>query len=99
MEPSSEMDVSLTDWKDFFCNWPQKMSRCGVLVTSFNEQIPFEQFFTSDTFLLVQRPAPDSLGVRTVIVPYAEVTALKVTEVVKPATFYSLGFRGPPVTK
>ena len=88
------MDASSSGWKDFFRNWPARVPRRGVLVTSFDEQIPFDGFFTSETFLLIERRAPDSLGARMVVLGYDKVTALKITEVVKPKAFRSMGFEG-----
>lgn len=85
-------------WKDFFCNWPEGTSRGGVLVTSFDEQIPFTGFLTSRWLLLLERKTPDSMGARTVVLPYGNVQALKITDVVKSKTFLAAGFEGrrPP---
>jgi hypothetical protein len=88
------MDVSSSHWKDFFCKWPDVMPRRGVLVTSFGEQVPFAGFMTSETFLLVERQTPDTLGARMLVFAYEEIAALKIVEVVKPKLFSSLGFEG-----
>jgi hypothetical protein len=80
-------------WRRFFSNWPADLPRKGVLVTSF-DQIPFQEFFTSDHFLLVQRRAPDTVGARDVIVPYSQIQALKITEVIKPKLYRQAGFAG-----
>jgi hypothetical protein len=41
------MDTA-TLWRDFFVKWPKGLGRSGVLVTSFDEQIPFVGFMTND---------------------------------------------------
>jgi hypothetical protein len=89
------MSAALARWKDLFCRWPEGMLRRGVLVTAFDEQIPFVGFWTSETFLLIERQTPDTLGARMVVLPYENIRALKVTDVVKPKTFRALGFEGP----
>jgi len=90
------MSTLSNPWRDFFRNWPEGVPRRGVVITSFDEQIPFAEFLTSETFLLLERPAPDSLGARTVVLSFDEVAALKFTDVVKSKTFQSIGFEGPP---
>jgi len=87
------MDRS-TVWKDLFTNWPASLPRKGVLVTVGGEQTPFQEFMTTENFVLVQRRTPDTLGAREMIVPFSEVIALKMTEVVKPASYREAGFKG-----
>ncbi len=82
-------------WKDYFQKWPKTMSRRGLVVNASGDQIPFTGFLTHETFLLIERPAPDSMGARTVIFPYGEITALKITDVVKLRAFVEMGFEGP----
>lgn len=84
----------MRSWKDFFCRWPRGIPRRGVLVTSFDEQIPFAGFLISEAFLLLERTTPDSMGARMVVLPYENLAALKITEVVKPAALESMGFEG-----
>ncbi|MBN2474253.1 MAG: hypothetical protein JXB62_06580 [Pirellulales bacterium] len=86
------MSMSSSGWKEFFRQWPAELPRRGVVITTFGEQIPFAEFLTSSKFLLLERHAPDSLGARTVVVPFDAVAALKLTDVVKSKTFASLGF-------
>ena len=81
-------------WKTFFCDWPEALPRRGLLITNYDEQIPFAGFLTSEPFLLLDRQTPDSLGARTIIMPYECVTALKLTEVIDQKTFRSIGFEG-----
>jgi hypothetical protein len=90
------MDANSPEWKELFSNWPDAVPRRGVLVTSFDEQIPFTGFWTSKEFLLVERRIPDSLGSRMVVVPYDNVSALKITEVLQANVFRAIGFDTPP---
>ncbi len=94
MDDLCKMSNPSGDWKTFFSNWPDGISRRGLLVTNYNEQIPFAGFLTSETFLLLDRQTPDSSGARMVIVPYVNVTALKFIDVIDPKAFYSAGFEG-----
>ena len=89
-----ETGISMNGWKDFFCNWPAEIPRRGALVTSFDEQISFAGFLTSEAFLLVERQVPDTLGARMVVLPYENVLALKITDVIKPKLLQPFGFEG-----
>ncbi len=42
-------------WQEFFGHWPDEMSRQGILVTSFGEQIPFANFLCKPSLLLLER--------------------------------------------
>src|SRR5262245_45176852 len=83
-------------WRECFRHWPEDVERRGVLVTLLNEQIPFDNFMTSDSMLLVERRTPDTIGARKVIVSYRQIAALKFVDVIKPRSFASLGFEPPP---
>jgi len=93
------MDVSARSWKGFFCTWPSEIARQGLLVTSFGEQVSFSGFMTSETFLLIERKTPDPVGARAIILPYDEVVALKITDVLKPKALRSFGFEGPSASE
>ena len=86
-------------WRECFQHWPGELDRRGVLVTTFDEQIPFENFLASDNMLLVERRAPDTLGARMVIVAYQSIQGLKIVDVVKLRSFQALGFSLPPGKK
>ncbi len=88
---------TMTDsgWLRLFAEWPAEMPRRGIAVTTFGEQIPFSGFRTSETFLFLERQTPDSLGARTIIVPYVNLAAVKLTDVVKASSIQNLGFSGP----
>ena len=63
-----------------------------MVVTTFDEQIPFEGFAVSESLLLLDRKIPDTLGARKILIPYGQILALKITDVVKLKAFQSLGF-------
>ncbi len=85
------MDAQVV-WKECFRNWPADVPRRGVLVTSYDEQIGFDGFATSETLLLVERRTPDTSGARQVLIAYQNILAVKITDVVKVKSFHSLGF-------
>jgi hypothetical protein len=87
------MPQAIENWRDFFTNWPSEMKRRGIIVTSFGEQIPFSAFWTSSNLLLLERQSPDSLGARTIVLTFTQITALKIVDVVKINAFQSLGFQ------
>ncbi len=87
------------NWKDVFARWPAEMPRRGVIVARFGEQIPFSAFSVSETFVLVERQTPDSLGARTIVLPYQEIAALKIVDVVKPKVVQQFGFAVPAVPR
>jgi hypothetical protein len=70
-----------TAWKSLFVSWPAELNRRGILVTAFGEQIPFSGFLTAEGLLLLERSTPDSMGARTVMLPYDQVAAIKLTDV------------------
>ena len=82
-------------WRNCFQGWPADLERRGVLVTAFNEQIPFESFATSEDLLLIERRTPDTVGGRTVIIAYTAIQAVKIVDVTKVKTFQPMGFVAP----
>jgi hypothetical protein len=92
------MDMS-SAWQECFRKWPAEMERRGVIVTSFDEQIPFDGFATSEHMLLLERKIPDTLGARKIMLPYGQIMAVKFTDVVKMKAFQSLGFSEPPAKR
>jgi len=86
-------------WRDYFARWPADVERRGVVVTAFGEQIPFESFSTSPDLLLIERRTPDTVGARSVIVPYGSIAGLKLVDVIKAKTFQAMGFTLPAARK
>lgn len=83
-------------WRDFFRAWPTELDRRGVVVASFGEQIPFDSFMSSDKLLFLDRSVPDTIGARKIVIPYSNISAVKLTEAVKNKLFFPLGFEEPP---
>lgn len=86
------MDASLT-WAEFFHNWPPELPHRGVLVTTVNEQIPFESFLLTNKLVMIQRRAPDAVGGRQVIIPFGFILAVKITDVAPAHVFAAGGFK------
>jgi hypothetical protein len=82
-------------WRTLFENWPESIPREGLIVTSFQETIPFVNFLVSGGILLVERDKPDSYGARKVFVPYTDLSALKITSPMELARFQVMGFQAP----
>ena len=85
---ASAMDI----WRRLFQGWPTDVPRRGVIVTVQNEQIPFDGFADGPQLLFIDRSTPDSLGGRKIILPYENIAALKLIDVVKAKSFAALGF-------
>lgn len=79
-------------WRAFLAAWPDGASQMGVVVTTMGEQIPFTAFVVSDNVVLFERPAPDTVGARKVILPYSKIDAIKITEPIDIDVFVSAGF-------
>ncbi len=82
-------------WQEYFRKWPPELERRGVIVTSFDEQIPFDGFATNEHMLLLERKIPDTSGARKILLCYEQIVAVKITDVVKMKAFQSLGFEEP----
>ena len=84
------MDYALI-WRNYFASWPKGLSQTGVLITA-SEQIPFISFLLSEHVLMLERPAPDTVGARKLVIPYCKIEAIKVTEPVGNEVFAEAGF-------
>ena len=82
-------------WRAMFENWPAKVPRRGLVITTFNESIAFVNYMMSGGILLLERDRPDTLGARKVMIAYDAIAAVKITDVVELATFQALGFQPP----
>jgi hypothetical protein len=87
------MDTN-TAWKEMLKNWPPDVARRGVLVTSYEDQIPFDGFIVNDNLLLLERKTPDTSGARKVIMSFDSVVAIKLIDVVRSKSLPGLGFVG-----
>jgi len=88
------MDKTET-WRSLFENWPENIPRSGVVVTSFQESIPFINFLISGGILLLDRDKPDSLGARKVMIAYEAIDAVKLTDTMELSRFQVMGFQAP----
>jgi hypothetical protein len=88
------MDTS-ENWRSLFENWPESIPREGLLVTTFNEHVPFNGFLISGGVLLVERDKPDSYGTRKVMLNYSAILAVKITSPLELGRFQVMGFQPP----
>jgi len=86
------MEELSSAWQDCFRRWPADLERRGVVVTTFGDQIPFDNFAISERLLLLDRKIPDTLGARKILLPFGQILAVKITDVVKMKAFQTLGF-------
>ena len=86
---------SAESWRSLFENWPDAIPRQGMIVTVFQETIPFVNFLVSGGILLVERDKPDTYGSRKVFVTYEGISALKLTTPMELDRFQVMGFQGP----
>ena len=84
-------------WRQSFAAWPEELPRRGILVTSYNEQIMFDSFLVNPEFMLIMRNAPDAMGARQLMIPYENITALKMIDVIEAKNWRGLGFATKPV--
>ncbi len=66
-----------------------------MLVTTFNEHVPFNGFLISGGILLVERDKPDTYGSRKVMVSYSAIQAVKLTSTMEIGRFQVMGFQAP----
>ena len=83
-----------TPWKALLTKWPKDLPKRGVLVSVLNDQTPFRSFMLTDEMVLFERINPDPLGARMLLLPYDQIAALKITDVVRESVFRALGFVG-----
>ena len=67
-------------WRDFFERWPADRPRTGIVVTRFQETIPFTRFLVAEGLIALERDRPDSLGARKVFLSLSSIDAVKMTD-------------------
>lgn len=82
-------------WRMLFESWPEAVPREGLLVTIFNETIPFVNYLISDRLLVIERDKPDTFGARKVILDYGSISAVKITSPMEFARLQVMGFQPP----
>ena len=95
----SEGALDTRNWREFFHNWPAGVSQRGVLITLLNESIPFISFVSSQDMLLIERPSPDAIGARRVLVPFSQIAGVKFTDVLDAKLFRTVGFKQTAVAE
>lgn len=80
-------------WQSLFEGWPASFPPQGIIVTSFQESIPFTGFMIAEGMIVLDRDKPDSFGGRKVVLAYSEIVALKITSTIELDRFQELGFR------
>ncbi len=83
---------SAESWRMLFSNWPASMPRQGLILTTFDEIIPFINFMTSGGILLVERDRPDSSDARKVMISYQAIAAVKQTSTMDFDKYKVFGF-------
>lgn len=81
------------NWQTLFSNWPADMPRQGLIVTTFNEAIPFTDFLVSEGIVIIQRDKPDSLGSRKAMIAYPAIAAVKLTDPGDIDVYTKMGFQ------
>jgi hypothetical protein len=82
-------------WSQIFKAWPSGYARTGMIVTSFQETIPFSNFMISDGVILVERDKPDALGARKAMIALNTIVAIKLLDTFELSRFKAFGFEGP----
>ena len=81
------------NWYTLFTNWPADMPRQGLVITTFNESIPFVDFLVSEGIVILQRDKPDSLGARKAMLAYSAIAAVKMTDPGELDVYTKMGFQ------
>jgi hypothetical protein len=84
-----------TEWRTLFEQWPNSLPRQGILVTIFQETVPFIDFRISSGMLLVERDRPDGHGGRKVMMPFESIATLKLTDPGELSKYQTMGFESP----
>jgi hypothetical protein len=82
-------------WRALFENWPESIPREGLVVTNFDETIPFKGYLISGGILLLDRDKPDSHGTRKAMVAYEAIPAVTITSPLELGRFQAMGFQAP----
>lgn len=83
---------SAAAWQQFFESWPDSIPKQGIIVTAFQETIPFTRFLVSPGILALERDRPDTIGARKVLVSFSAISAVKLTDTGDFSRFATMGF-------
>mgnify|MGYP003111357406 FL=1 len=84
---------SAEGWRSILENWPAAIPQKGIVVTTYQESIPFQNFLLSSSVVMFERDKPDSLGARKVMLSYSAICAIKLTDPVELARYQVMGFQ------
>ena len=84
---------SAEGWRSILENWPEVIPKQGIIVTNYQESIPFQNFLLSTGVVLLERDKPDSLGARKVMLSYEAISAIKLTDTMELARYQVMGFQ------
>ncbi|MCH9656230.1 MAG: hypothetical protein K0U86_21975 [Planctomycetes bacterium] len=84
---------SAEGWRSILENWPEVIPKQGIVVTTYQESIPFQNFLLSSGIVLLERDKPDSLGARKVMLSYEAICAIKLTDTMELARYQVMGFQ------
>lgn len=84
---------SAEGWRSILENWPAAIPKQGIIVTNYQESIPFQNFLLSTGVVLLERDKPDSLGARKVMLSYEAISAIKMTDTMELARYQVMGFQ------
>ncbi|KAA0137375.1 hypothetical protein [Gimesia chilikensis] len=84
---------SAEGWRSILENWPEVIPKRGIIVTNYQESIPFQNFLLSTGVVLLERDKPDSLGARKVMLSYEAISAIKLTDTMELARYQVMGFQ------
>jgi len=81
-------------WNHIFRAWPAGYPRQGLIITSFQETIPFNNFMVSEGIILIERDKPDAVGARKAMIAMSAIVAVKLTDTFELSRFKAFGFEG-----
>lgn len=84
---------SVEGWRSILENWPEVIPKKGIVVTTYQESIPFQNYLLSNGIVLFERDKPDSLGSRKVMLSYEAICAIKLTDTMELARYQVMGFQ------
>lgn len=79
-------------WRNLLLKWPKELPRQGMVVTVFQETIPFMNFLVAEGAVVLERDRPDATGARKVMLVYTSILAIKISNPMEMDVFKKMGF-------
>ncbi|MCA9079305.1 MAG: hypothetical protein KDA58_02050 [Planctomycetaceae bacterium] len=79
-------------WNEFFSGWPAGLPQAGIVITTYQENIPFIRFMLADGTIALERDRPDTIGARKVVLALSAIAAVKMTDTDSFDRFAQMGF-------